>query len=744
MALFCGLKIPSLKVESSVLSLLPEAHSEYEKYSDEAFRRLDGMTVFMLDADDDKTSAAATLQLVQKLKRIPSLKNLSAVFDDETLQKSGRFYLEHITSLIDPKTRESLKAGRQANFVLSSLYMPAGAPQVSELKADPLLLMRSRQLNTASSLKYTIADNLLSVVSEGRVYRIVSADFATDSYSLHDSKELAGTLENAVMEVKQNFPSVSLRKRGTIFYSVYAASSAQHDISVLGSLTIIGVLLLIIVVYRSPWPVIMTLLSLLCGLTAGTFALVVCFDSCHLIIMLMSLSIVGICLDYSLHFASRRLIHAKTEAAHQSAHTLKKTLLSALATTAITYAIVLVPPFPGIRQLAVFCIGALVFSCLSVLILLPYADRLRVHRPFALWELRLKDDFKHALSLWYKYRVMTTLLCVMTAASAFFTMNFNDDPSVLQSMPEALKDDDSKIATVMGQDNSQTFMLTADKSLNDLADSFDKVRQLCDLAVKRGIVKGCTIPAYNSAKLQHEDYKLLSENYETLKSKLNGLSVKLGEIPYKKGELSFDDYLRGPEGEFVKRLILRTDKEYICLIPLDTLVDREALKQLIYDSSLHNTTVMDRHGDFTLVFEKYRKALLYAFVSALLFIFAVQYFKQKSLYRALRHFMPTLLSVLCAIAFNGAIGYPLTLFSVLALFLVLGIGIDYVIFMGSGRAPGEEVLFSITMALLTTLLTLGILLLSSTAAVSSFGAILSAGILVSYLMSPWCLDIREK
>ncbi len=91
----------------------------------------------------------------------------------------------------------------------------------------------------------------------------------------------------------------------------------------------------------------------------------------------------------------------------------------------------------------------------------------------------------------------------------------------------------------------------------------------------------------------------------------------------------------------------------------------------------------------------------------------------------------------------GWLGIPLHLFSLFSLILVLGIGIDYVVFFHRHREASASVSFATTIAMVTTLFSLGILVLSSTAAISNFGLVLFLGITASYLIAPMILTVKR-
>ena len=82
-------------------------------------------------------------------------------------------------------------------------------------------------------------------------------------------------------------------------------------------------------------------------------------------------------------------------------------------------------------------------------------------------------------------------------------------------------------------------------------------------------------------------------------------------------------------------------------------------------------------------------------------------------------------------------GQTLTLFSVFGLLLVTAIGVDYAIIVYEGVGGAATSLLGTLLAAVTTWLSFGLLALSSTPAVSSFGLAVSLGLVFSFLFAPW-------
>jgi predicted exporter len=83
---------------------------------------------------------------------------------------------------------------------------------------------------------------------------------------------------------------------------------------------------------------------------------------------------------------------------------------------------------------------------------------------------------------------------------------------------------------------------------------------------------------------------------------------------------------------------------------------------------------------------------------------------------------------------------PLNLFNWLALMLVIGVGVNYAVFLREGAVRAQAdlgaVWAGVMLSAATTLLSFGLLGMSEMPALQSFGATLALGIAVSVLLAP--------
>lgn len=142
---------------------------------------------------------------------------------------------------------------------------------------------------------------------------------------------------------------------------------------------------------------------------------------------------------------------------------------------------------------------------------------------------------------------------------------------------------------------------------------------------------------------------------------------------------------------------------------------------------------VDRTADISRLLTHYRHMmswLLLAGVAVVFVVLAVRYRGQ-----AWRVITPTVLAGVLTVALLGWLGQPLQLFNVLALMLLLGMGIDYGIFLVEHRGDASAWL-AVCVGAASTWLSFGLLGLSATPALRAFGLTLLFGIGLVWLLSP--------
>ncbi|VEB42434.1 Predicted exporter [Chromobacterium violaceum] len=141
---------------------------------------------------------------------------------------------------------------------------------------------------------------------------------------------------------------------------------------------------------------------------------------------------------------------------------------------------------------------------------------------------------------------------------------------------------------------------------------------------------------------------------------------------------------------------------------------------------------IDKVGEISGLMKHYRQLMSWVIAASYLLVLAMLW--RRFGRRAWRALLPTLIASVLAVALLSLCGQPIQLFTVLALLLILGMGVDYGVFLLADDDP--RAFLSVTLAAAGTLLAFGLLALSSTPALAAFGLTMLLGISLCWLINP--------
>ncbi|KOC90516.1 MMPL family transporter [Winslowiella iniecta] len=741
-----ALLLPRATINSSVLALLPkQAMGAIPDDLQQGFmQRLDRQMVWLISPGEQGDTAVAD-DFLHALQAMPALKNVKGPVDAQQQQQWGQFAWQQRNGLIDPATRQRLAdgGGAQADWILAQLYSAFAGVSGKELANDPLLLVRGAQLamqQNASQL--TLRDGwLMAHDKQGRQWYFIHGELASNSFDMQQSHAVVQQLHSLASRLQQQYPDTRLLTRGTVLYSDFASQQARHDVATLGVATVIGVLLLVFSVFRSPRPLLLCALSVSIGALAGTTITLLCFGELHLMTLVMSISIVGISADYTLYYLTERMVHGADVSAQQSLQKVMPALLLALATAAIAYLMMLFAPFPGLRQLAVFAASGLTASCLTVVCWYPWLVRGLPVRPVPAMLLMARWLAAWRRQRWLKFGL--PLLVALISVSGLAMLKVDDDISQLQALPPQLLQQDAQLTQLTGQSADQTWFMVWGNSAEQTLQRLEALApQLQHAQQQRSLTSWRLLPLASQAQ-QQRDVALLKQAAPTVMAQLRQAGVEIAEPDLRAMTVTPEAWQRSPNSEGWRLLWLSLPNGRSgALVPVSGVQNSAQLAELA--QALPGVAWIDRKSTFDQLFSFYRVMLGWLLLAALAFI-ALSYMLRLGIRRGLVSVLPSVLSLgggLAALAFSG---HSLNLFSLLALVLVLGIGINYTLFFSNPRGTPITSLLAVSLAMSTTLLTLGMLVFSQTQAISSFGIVLCSGIFTAFLLAPLALpESRRK
>ena len=743
--LTAGYLIQHSKLNTSVLSLLPnEQTNDVPVEIIDGFQdRLDKQLVWLI-----KPQQATNLEPVnwwfEHLQKQPFIHSVNGYFDEQFQQNWGKFAYQYRYQLLDETTANRIETHNQFAWIESQIYSPFSGVSATELNNDPLLLTRSSQLNQLNSAgKLAIKNKWLSVQdSLGNDWYMIYADLKDSSFNISQSHQIVEQLDALIEQLQINWPETNILKRGVLFYSDYASEQAQNDISTIGSISVIGIILLIMSIFRSVIPIFLSLLSIFIGIVCGLVAVLASFGQIHIMTLVMSTSIIGIAIDYSLHYLTERLLHGDQESPYASLKKLISTLFIALCTSFIAYLVLLIAPFPGLKQLSMFAIFGLIGAFMTVICWYPIlVNKLPVRQHVGQRILtRWLDIWQNKKTQWLL--VSSALIFIGIGLS---NLKIDDDIGKLQALPAELQQQEQQIIDITGQTSDQKWFIvfgdSAEQTLQRLENFIPKLEQ----AKSNGWFTQYQSINLPSIGKQKRNIALIEQYTPEIIAKLNqiGFAIKTPSLQetntfitpnlWEQSEIS--------HGKKLLWLSLKTG-ESATLIPIsgiNNLTEISLMSQI--DEGIY---WLDRRSEFTTMFTHYRvylTKLIIGSVIAICICFMV-YNRKHGIKTGLKSTLPTLLSIGIALSVHGMIDQTLNLFSMLALILVIGIGIDYSLFLSNRKSQTQSALLAVTMAAITTLLSFGLLIISHTTAIMGFGLVLTSGIFGAFVFAPLAINNR--
>lgn len=736
--------LPQSRMNSSVLAMLPkQALGAVPPSLNEGFmQRLDRQLVWLVSPGKqaDPQVAREWLRLLQNAHALATVKG---PMDAASQQAWGTFFWQHRNGLIDDATRARLQndGEAQAQWILSQLYSAFSGVSGKELQNDPLMLMRGSQLAMAKNgQRMQLKDGwLVTEDKQGNQWYLLHGELAGSSFDMQQTHRLVTTLSALEAELKARYPQAQLLSRGTVFYSDYASQQAKRDISTLGVATILGVILLIVAVFRSLRPLILSLISIGIGALAGTVATLLLFGELHLMTLVMSMSIIGISADYTLYYLTERMVHGSEVTPWQSLAKVRNALLLALLTVVVAYLIMMLAPFPGIRQMSVFAAAGLSASCLTVIFWHPLLSRGLPVRPVPAMVLMLRW-----LAAWRRNKKLTIGLPVALALcslAGIATLRVDDDISQLQALPQPLLAQEKTIAALTGQGVDQKWFVVYGRTPQQTLERLEAFTPALEQAQRQGLLNGYRTIPLNSLARQRQDLALLKAASPAVSRVLQSAGLQAINPDLSPMPVTVEAWLASPASEGWRLLwITLQNGESGVLVPVDGVKESPMLKAL--GAKYSGVAWVDRKSAFDELFALYRH-LLTGLLGIALATIACGAVLRLGWRKGLISLVPSVLSLGCGLAALSFSGHSLNLFSLLALVLVLGIGINYTLFFSNPRGTPLTSLLAVTLAMMTTLLTLGMLVFSSTQAIASFGIVLVSGIFTAFLLSPLAMPGKK-
>lgn len=767
-----------LPLQSNLLALLPT--TERNPVAEQAVSRLAeaaGNRAFFLIGgpamEDDGTAekaaepGVAARQFAAQLRAADAFKSVIAEIPPFDPQQLTRFYRPFRFTLLGDADRAAMANGQPdlGERLQRKLYAPFQFGPTYPLADDPFGLgdawLAGLPLKT---LRLETQDGLLVAREGNRHWVMVSAELSGSAYDSDIQQRAMNAVTAAESALKKDFPSLEVLRTGTVFYAAAARQSAEREFDLIGAGSLIGMLLLLYLVFRSLRPLALGLLSVGFGITAAVTATVAVYGELHLITLVFGASLIGEAIDYSVQYFAAHLGAGKDWEPMSGLRRIAPGLLTALATSLLSYAALMLAPFPALSQIALFALVGLSAACASVFLLLPWLLRAPGRRDPEV-AVTLPRRFLQGWHSHVSRRTCVVISIVLIAVSfpGWLRLSGNDDVHVLISRPPGLVAQEERIRELTGFGSSSQFFLiegrTPEEVLRNeegLLARFAPLTTQGDQRVLDGYIGVSAFVPSVDRQQQNRDVWTRKVFADGVRERLADAELReeladrlIDDFRNAEGRfLSIEDWLKAPFSTPFRALWLgnvaddsATGERFASVVQPQGIRDIARLAEAT--AGLEGVTFVDKAGSVSRLFQEYRQWGALWLIGALALIYGVLCVRNGPA-RAAFMLLPTMLAMAVVLGAFGYVGTPLTLFNLMGFMLVLGVGVNYAIFLREGGVNAAATLVGVLLSAGTTLLSFGLLAFSSMPALSGFGLTLLLGICVSVLLAPMVLSFAPE
>ncbi|WP_133000260.1 MMPL family transporter [Luteimonas arsenica] len=658
----------------------------------------------------------------------------------EAVPESLRPYRYLLSTALDGRRLDADYLGEQLDERLQDLGSPMAGLVEPLLPSDPTLEM----LALAEAWQPKAAPRRLHGVwfdADG-TEALLLAQTAAGGFDPTAQQRAYDAVYSAFAEAAGD-SGAQLRMTGPGAFSVEIGGRTAREAQWIGTVDTIGLVLLLLIAYRSWRAPLLGVLPLATAGLAGLGAVALAFEAVHGITVAFGFTLIGVVQDYPIHFLSQQRAGISPR---DNVRALWPALFTGVVATCIAYLTFLFSGVDGLRQLAVFTISALAAAALATRFGLPalvdpaprdLADSPRLQ---ALW--RGIERLPRPRG-WLLLAVAAACVAVLASVRGPFWEN---DLSKLTPVPEEGMALDERLRQALGAPDVRYVVVLRGADADAALAATEALHPRLDALVAEGALDGWDSAAryLPSAATQRarqqalpppdELRAALDEAVAASPFRADAFEAFLTDVERARNAapLRPADLAGTPLAATVEGLLLPAAT---ALVSLSGLTDVEAVSRAAAEAG---GELLDMKQASESLVAEYRGRVLAALAVAALLLAATVWFSLRTPGRVARVLLPMALTTLVILAVLRGFGVELNLFHLVALILAAGLGLDYALFFehaGDRRDDQLRTLHAVLVCSLMTLLVFSLLALSSIPVLRAIGSTVAIGVFSNFVLA---------
>ena len=746
-----------ISIDADLFNMFPRPFEEEGiRNADEKLTENVGQNVFILVSHQDFSKAKeAAVSVYNKLSASENFKSLSLYSDIDQLKEITDFVYDYRWNLLSDEDIELINSdgGAQifAQNALAQAYSPFTILPLDNLDSDPFMLAESNLNNYLLAVRKSgtsmyAKDGLLAASKDGVWYVMLRGILSKKGASLASKDNGIAEIYSICSPLEKD--GLKFIYSGTPFNSHQSSTEAMKEITIISTVSLLVVIILLLFVFRSPLPVIFSIISIFISIITALVATLAVFKKMHILTLVFGTSLIGSCIDYSLHFFTQWAGNPNIKSGQEIRNHLLKSLVMAIASSVLCYAILIFAPFNVLKQMSVFSLTGLLSSFLTTMAIFPYISLPEGKRVIKISKVLRETNHKRAKK--YFGRVAVTILFLFSIAVLLINhKNFavKNDLSRLYTMEGRLLEDRIKAVEITKYNPSGWFIIRGQSEEKALEVEYDlacKLNKAFDGQL--GFISTSNfVPSIEHQKKSREACRKLleiaPEQFENLGFDSSYTRDLIAD--FNQSENQFVSFTNNNVPQYIASSIstawlgLMDDGYYYTVLMPNILEDLELMRKFADEDP--NVFFVNKMSDMGRDLDKLTLMIIKFFAIAYLLIFVMLkfFYNWKQSFKIIS--VPVLIVLMTAAIFSLS-KIDLEFFSVTGLILVFGLGLDYIIYMMENekkKTKDSKTLepFATLLSFITTIISFGALSLSNFQPVHLMGLSIFIGLATAYISS---------
>lgn len=560
---------------------------------------------------------------------------------------------------------------------------------------------------------------------------------------------------------------------GSPVFATSSRDTIRSEVTRLSILGTLGVVCLLLLVYRSFTALALGLLPVACGVVAGIAAVSLGFGTVHGITIGFGTTLIGEAIDYSIYYfvQSQRARDGGDSDAGSWMQRFWPTIRLGVTTSICGFAALLFSGFPGLAQLGLYSIAGLVAAAAFTRFVLPQlcpAD-FRIRDITGIGE-RLAGLVRRLAAL--RWGVLALALAAAGIVAGHRDTLWNPGLSGLSPVPPAAQQLDQSLRAELGAPDLRYLVVVSAPDRDASLAAAERIGRELQALAAAGTIAGFETPTrfLPSAATQRARQQALPAPDELARR----LPAALRELPLRADKLQpfLDDVARArtqplltPESFADSTLALAVDALLLpggagwsALLPLRAPqgadgrllpIDPAAVRQALAAAGQPEALFVDLLGESNRLYATYLDEAILLSLAGFAAIVLLLALALRSPARLARVLLPLVTAVLLVVAGLALAGEKMTLLHLVGLLLAVAVGSNYALFFDRSGSAGDragtpQTLASLALANCTTMIGFGVLAFSQVPVLRAIGVTVGPGAVLALLLAAILAGQRER